>query len=189
MELDELMASRNITRYRLSKESRVPYATLSDICSGKTALSKCSAETVYRLAKALDVSMEELIEPTVEKRPAFELFKSRICHRLKELGDLDFLAEQLERDDITLYYKKKCYPESLYLLAMVDYISRINDIPLCSKYDVLRRAKLKTALYPAGVLSMAAASGNDKIKEDAAKNAIPEFMRFNIVESEIRNVV
>lgn len=30
---------------------------------------------------------------------------------------------------------------------------------------------------------------DEKIKKDARKNAIPEFMKFNIVEADIRNVV
>lgn len=51
-----------MTKYKLAKESGVPNATLSDICSGKTRLGKCSSDTLYRLAKALGVSMEELIE-------------------------------------------------------------------------------------------------------------------------------
>ena len=32
----------------------------------------------------------------MEKRCNFELFKSNVCHRLKESGDIDFLIETLE---------------------------------------------------------------------------------------------
>lgn len=60
----------------------------------------------------------------MEKRCSFELFKSNVCHRLKEQGDIDFLIETLKEDMIRQYYDKKWYPESFYLLAMVDYISR-----------------------------------------------------------------
>ena len=49
-----------MTRYRLAVTAGIPHATLNDICSGKTRLEKCSAETVYKLAKALGVSMELL---------------------------------------------------------------------------------------------------------------------------------
>lgn len=49
-----------MTKYRLAVEAGVPHTTLSDICSGKTKMEKCSAETVYKLAKALGVSMELL---------------------------------------------------------------------------------------------------------------------------------
>lgn len=188
MSINELIESRNITKYRLSKKAQIPYATLSDICSGKSDLSKCSSETVYRLAKELNVTMEELLAPCLEKRPAYELFKSNVCHRLKNLGDINFLIEELQSDNISAYYEKKWYPESFYLLAMVDYISRINDVPLCDEYKEIRRQKLKTVLYPSSILSIYGLAKNEQIKRDAVKHAIPEFMRFNIVESEIRNV-
>ena len=42
--------------------------------------------------------------------------------------------------------------------------------------------------FPAGVVVSYAATGDESIKEKALANAIPEFIRFNIVESEARNV-
>ena len=188
MELNELIANKHITKYRLSKNSNIPYATLNDICSGKTALTKCSAETVYRLSKALDISMEALLEPYFDVRPAFELYKSNVCHQVKELGDIDFLIETLEKNEIRKYYNKKWYPECFYLLAMLDYISRENNIPLCEDYNDLRTQKLQAVLYPSGVLSLASVSNSEQPKNQALKEAIPEFLRFNIVESEVRNV-
>lgn len=60
MMIDDLLRERNMTRYRLAVTAGIPHATLNDICSGKTRLEKCSAETVYKLANALGVSMELL---------------------------------------------------------------------------------------------------------------------------------
>lgn len=189
MMLAELLSQQGITKYSLSKLSGVPYTTLSDICSGKTSLEKCSAETVYRLAKELHISMEELLEAYTETRCSFELFKSNVCHRLKRLGDIGFLAETLEKNEVQYYYRRKWYPESFYLLAMVDYISRENNVELCSDYDALRKQKLSEPIYPSGVLALCAAEKSSEPKERARRNAIPEFMRFNIVESEVRNVI
>lgn len=62
MIIDDLLKKRNMTRYRLAVQSGVPHTTLNDICSGKTKLEKCSAETVYKLAKTLNVPMELLTE-------------------------------------------------------------------------------------------------------------------------------
>ena len=189
MEIRELMENKEITRYRLAKESGIAYTTINDICSGKAQLHKCSAETIYRISKVLGVSMEDLIEPCFDKRSDFELFKSNTCHRLKELGDIDFVIELLEEDPIRKYYKKKWYPESLYLLAMLDYVSRENDIPICTGYDDMRNLKLKTTLFPASILVATKVSKNDELKHRSIMEAIPEFMRFNIVESEVRNVI
>ena len=38
------------------------------------------------------------------------------------------------------------------------------------------------------MLIQAAVMHSDEVKIEAIKNAIPEFMRFNIVESEVRNL-
>lgn len=189
MIITELLAKNNMTKYRLSQNSNVPYTTLNDICNGKTNLAKCSAETVYRLASELNVSMEELLKGYIENRCSFELYKSNVCHKLKDLGDIDFLIETLKSDDIRIYYKKKWYPECLYLLAMVDYISRENGIELCEEYDDLRSRKLSEIIYPASVLALCMASKSDMPKKQAYMEAIPEFKRFNIVESEVRNVI
>lgn len=189
MIINELMKNKKLTRYRLSKDSGIAYTTIDDICSGKARLEKCSAETIYRISKVLGVSMETLIEPCFDKRIDFELFKSNTCHKLKELGDVEFVIELLEEDRIRKYYKKKWYPESLYLLAMLDYVSRENDIPICTQYDDLRKVKLKNILFPASILAAARVAKNDEIKRRSVREAIPEFMRFNIVESEVRDVV
>lgn len=189
MIIHELMKQKGITKYRLSKGSGIPYTTINDICNGKTLLEKCSAETVYRIAKELNVSMETLLAPCFTTRNNFELYKSNVCHRVKELGDVDFIVETLESNDILTYYRKKWYPESFYLLAMLDYLSRINNVPLCNKYDKLRQCKLSETIYPASILAASAAAKDECIKEQACREAIPEFMRFNIVESEVRNVV
>ena len=125
----------------------------------------------------------------MEKRCSFELFKSNVCHWLKEEGDIDFLIQVLESDLILKYYNRKWYLESFYLLGMFDYICRINDVPICSKYDDLRRQRMQEIIYPAGVLLTARVLGDESIKEQALKEAIPEILRFNIVESDIRNVI
>ena len=189
MTINELMKKQNITKYRLAKESGISYTTINDICNGKARLEKCSADTIYHISKTLGVSMESLIEPCLDKRIDFELFKSNICHRLKELGDIDFLIELLEEDRIREYYNKKWHPESFYLLAMLDYLSRENDILLCTQYDDIRRLKLKNTLFPSSIMIAAKISKSQEIKTKAIREAIPEFMRFNIVESEVRNVI
>ncbi len=75
MMIDNLLKKRNMTKYRLAVESGIPHATLNDICRGKTKLEKCSAETVYKLAKVLGVSMEILTESGIratERERSFE---------------------------------------------------------------------------------------------------------------------
>ena len=172
MTIQDALRQKNMSIYRLAKTSEVPYATVNDICNGKAKLEKCSAETIYRLAHALNVSMEELLAPCFIKRSSFENFKSTVCHRVKELGDIDFIIDTLESQDIRTYYDRKWYPESLYLLAMLDYLSRENDVPLCDDYDDLRRCKLEKPVYPASVRAVSAASKSNEAMRQAAKAEI-----------------
>jgi len=62
MIINELLKDKNMSRYKLSKTSGVPQTTITDICSGKTSIEKCSAETLYKIAKTLNISMESLLE-------------------------------------------------------------------------------------------------------------------------------
>ena len=67
MIINDLLTSKNMTKYQLALRSGIPHTTLNDICNGKTQLQKCSAETIYKLAKVLDVPMELLTEDGIRK--------------------------------------------------------------------------------------------------------------------------
>jgi len=85
--IEDLLAKRDMTKYRLAVQAGIPHATLNDICSGKTKLEKCSAETVYKLAKTLGVSMELLTETGI-------LQAAR--ERAYEFGLPDYLQHDLD---------------------------------------------------------------------------------------------
>ena len=106
--------------------------------------------------------------------------------REQYMGDLDFMIRLLESDEIRNLYNRRWYPEALYLLAMLDYLSRINQIPLCTRYDDIRTQKLKNPLYPAGILMAGEVLQSNKPLRMAEQDAIPEFRRFNIMESEVK---
>lgn len=125
----------------------------------------------------------------MERRIDFEAFKSNVCHTLKELGDIEFINRTLKSNSIRQLYTMSWYPESLYLLAMLDYISRINSIPISDEYNDIRCFKLSEILYPADILIMYELTKDEDDLIDSFENAIPEFRRFNIVENEVRNVV
>ena len=192
MIVNELLEKENMSRYRLSKESGVAMTTITDICSGKADLDKCAAGTLYRIAKVLGVTVDSILENNatekMDHRFSFETFKSNTCHHVKDMGDIDFIIETLEADEIRKLYNRGWYREALYLLGMVDYLSRINNLPICTNYNDIRARKLEKIYFPAGVIVSYVATGDEGIKEKALANAIPEFMRFNIVESEVRNV-
>lgn len=65
MNVNYLIAEKQISKYNLSKSTGIPYSTISDICNGKTTLENCNAKTVYELSKFFDVSMEDLLYKTM----------------------------------------------------------------------------------------------------------------------------
>ena len=194
MELMNLLKEKQLSVYQCAKESHVPYTTLSDIVKGKTRIEKCTAETIYKLARTLHLTMEELLTECFkedENAPNlrdFEIYKSNICHLVKDKGDMDFIIDILKENQIRTYWERQWYRESFYLLAMVDYLSREKGLPLCNDYEDIRNCKLLEPLYPWDVVLAAKLDGSLDMKEQCLKEAIPEFLRFNIIESEIRNV-
>lgn len=94
----------------------------------------------------------------------------------------------LESNQIRVYYERNWFPECFYLLATLDYVSRINNIPLCKEYNDIRQHKLEDVIYPSSIIAMYLLKQDESIKQEAYENSIPEYRKYNIVESEIRNV-
>ena len=150
------------------------------------ALHLTAQSEVYFVAAAADTQPQE---DQAHARIPFELFKSNVCHRLKALGDTGFVVDLLAQNTIRRFFEEGSYRESLYLLGMLDYISRLNTIPLCTAYDDLRQYKLPELIYPASILCLCHALQSEEPKVQTLREAIPEFLQFNIVESEVHNVV
>ncbi len=189
MTLENMLKKRGLSVLRCSQISGIPYTTLLELVRKKTDLKKCTAETVYKLAKALNTSVEELLEQhDQEQLVTFETFKSSMCHRVKVLGDVEFIIEVLEEKTIDHYWEKKRYLETYYTLAMLDYLSRQNDLPICSNYNHIRRTSLKQTIFPRDIELASKISPELDVKKQAIADSIPEFIRFNIVERGIRDV-
>lgn len=56
------MKELNLSRYQISKTCSLSWDELSDICYGKRSLSQCDAATVEKLAEALQLSAEALLD-------------------------------------------------------------------------------------------------------------------------------
>jgi len=104
------------------------------------------------------------------------------------MGDLPFLVSILQSNEIQDYYKNDQLLECFYLLGMVDYLCRINNLPCDGEYNYIREYQLAEPVFPMGVYYLCRVYKNDKPKEEFIKKAIPEFLKYNIVESDVRNV-
>ena len=91
------------------------------------------------------------------------------------MGDKETILYILKNKEIEKYKNNNDYIRCLYLLSMVDYLSKKNDIPLVSDYDSLRELKLKKPFL------VGQADNND--------NCIDEFVKHNIYEGDLYDVV
>lgn len=91
MKIDYIMKQKGITKYQLAKRSNIPYTTLNDILSKKTQITKCSAETIYKLSQTLQISMESLIEDEIKS-----LEQQQERERSYEYGLPDYLQHDLD---------------------------------------------------------------------------------------------
>ena len=189
MDFTELLEYEATSVYDLSKRSGIPYSTLSDIIKGKTPIDRVSSRHLHNLAKALDWTMDDLYSYMhVPERTSFETFKSQVRHEVKLMGDVDFIKATLDSDMISNYWRWEWYYEAFYLLAMTDYLCRVNQIETDKKYDSIREYKLPKTVYPMDINLAAKISKDLDFREAAIRDSIPEFIKYNIVEKEIRDV-
>ena len=107
MYLNELMNACHMSRAELSARSNIPESTLRAILNGKAQLDRCEAATLYNIAYALDVSVEDILEgywDALERdAPAriavhddsslmnFYVLADSMLGRLRATGDLAFI--------------------------------------------------------------------------------------------------
>lgn len=51
------------TAYQISKETGIPYTTISELVNGKININKCAADTVFRLSLYFRCPMDEILNP------------------------------------------------------------------------------------------------------------------------------
>lgn len=119
----------------------------------------------------------------------FENFKNEIAHDIKRKGDMPFVYDIVHSGIIRQFWNTHEYAKALYLLATIDYLSREHNSPLCGDYKDLRTQKLQIPLFPNGILMLDKLQPEYGWKEKAIREAIPEYIRHNIVEGDIKNVV
>ena len=62
MGLKELLDEKGITMYRLAMMTGLSRSGVVYLCNGRIKIERSQSSTVYRIAKALNVSMESLLD-------------------------------------------------------------------------------------------------------------------------------
>lgn len=181
MLLENYLKDKKISLHKLSELSGVSYSTIYNIVHDKMDIEKCAKKDVSRIANALDLSVEDLTY-LCDSRYSYTVFKSEQCHLVHRLGEIEYCLDVLKGRKIDYYWNLCCYAEAMYLVAMIDYLSHRNNIPICTNYNYIRNCKLEEKNYPIDTLIQHELTHDDAVLEDAEKKGIPEFLRFNIVE-------
>ena len=72
---------------------------------------------------------------------------------------------------------------------MIDYLSRIHSVPICTRYEEYRHLRFSEPIFSSSTTIAYLVTDDITWKKSAIDNAIPEFIRFNIVEGDIRDVM
>ena len=206
MYLNKLMNACHMSRAELSARSNIPESTLRDILNGKAQLDRCEAATLYNIAYALDVSVEDILEgywDALERdAPAriavhddsslmnFYVLADSMLGRLRATGDLAFIDGIDQNGWIERLYQGREYRCALFLLGMMDYLCRKNGVRQVARYDEYRKTRLDGPVYALRTLNVNDDDGAfQRARTEAENNAIPELGRYGIymTEEDIRH--
>lgn len=184
MRIEQFLRDKKISMYELAERSGLSYSVVHNLIKGKSDIHNCTVDTAARLARVLDISIEDLML-LCWRNYTFTWFRSEQCHQVHRKGELEYLVEVLESREIDRYWRLCMYAEAMYEVAMIDYISRRNGIPRCENYNEIRKHKLDHVAYPIDVKITGELLKSPEAFSKAESGAIPEFRRFNIIEGEI----
>ena len=206
MYLNELMNACHMSRAELSARSNIPESTLRAILNGKAQLDRCEAATLYNIAYALDVSVEDILEGYWDalERDApsrtsvhdenslmnFYVLADSMLGRLRATGDLAFIDGIDQNEWIERLYQGREYRCALFLLGMMDYLCRKNGVRQVARYDEYRKARLDGPVYALRTLNVNDDDGAfQRARTEAENSAIPELGRYGIymTEEDIRH--
>ena len=140
MYLIELMNARHMSRTDLSDLSGVPESTLRDILTGKAQLDRCEAATLYSIAEALDVSIEDILLSywdELEEANApdtfavheegtlmpFYLLVDATLSKLHKEGDLAVIRHIRANEWIEQFWDGGLYRAALFLLGLTEPVT------------------------------------------------------------------
>lgn len=174
MNFEKELKKRKMNIMACAVKSNIPYSTLYPIIKGQVDIGTCSYYTVEKLAEALGYRPNEI----VYKRVDFQTFRNELHHQIKR-NELETILRIIEKDEVEYYAFHDDYLKALYLVATVDYLSKKNGIPICSKYSDMRKMKLQKPFYV----------GDSFVIRGTNKDSIEEFVRFNIYEGDLYDAI
>ena len=184
MRFFELLESKKITGYSLAKLTGIPYTTINDLINYRTLPKNISLDHALRIAKVLDVGVEELSKIEGAPMTNFTFFRSNLLNDIRMMGPNKWINKTIKNKVIDFYYKNGGIEHALFMLGCLDYLSRKAHLSTYKKrYNDLRKMKLDKVLFTgASILSFNSIEEAEKL---LAIKIEPEFKRANIIELDV----
>lgn len=174
MNIKVYLKERHISVREMASITSIPYSTLNDIVNEKVNLEECQYKTLKKIAVFLKINMDDL----VYEKEDFQTFRNNLHHELKDRGAIDTLLSILENRKIDYYLLHDDFVKAMYLLSLLDYLSKENHLPLCQEYSELRKQSLQEAFFV-----------GDQVKLHKNRPYIQEFVMHNIYEGDLYDAV
>ena len=203
MYINQLMKEQDMTYEELCRKTGIAGSTIRDILDGTSYIPNCKASTLYDIAFALNTTVEDILENSwdeendeyEDENPVFELTPDppeafylaqydilKLLHQSQ--NDVVFIDSMRKSGAVHELIEHGSTTMALYLVALTDYLCRVNKRPLPEEYAFACDYRLSEPVYPISVMK----SVNDPVRmkkqiDELESKAIPEFARFNIWET------
>lgn len=116
-------------------------------------------------------------------------FVSTIEHWLKNSQDKREFVLLLEKEiNLDELFSQNQLEKLYFIIALLEYLSDKYHINISEKAKKYSNGKLDTITYPEGIELYCQVVGDNSIKEMQLKSAIPQFLKYNLVITNIEGV-
>lgn len=187
MKFKDLLESKKCTGYELAKNTAIPYSTINDLINGRTIIQNISLKHALAISDYLNVDIRDLNKLENDAPIEFRYFRNNLLSDLKRNDPVVFANKIIKDKEIDYYYKNNAKPYAYYLLALIDFIYRKNNLPIFDKrYNLLRQEKLNKPFFVGS--KIVSFETIEEAENELRIQIIPEFRRFNIIEEDVFNV-
>lgn len=117
-------------------------------------------------------------------------YVSELEHRLRAAPDNDSFIEHLIQDiSLDQLYEQRQYEKLYYTVALVKYLKYVDEEKKNQYIGKYSEGRLKNITYSNGVEIYCNVVQNDDLKKEQLKNAIPEFLEYNLVVTSVGDVI
>lgn len=117
----------------------------------------------------------------------YDVFRSEVSHMYQFEGECNFVIDVVHHNAVVQLWQRGSYDKSLYLLAMIDYISWKNNVPALEDYQFYRKQRLVKTKFPPSIEMLDSVMKTDENKRKAIAECREDecgrfFYRHNIIE-------